>query len=54
MRVFQLFDIQLRGRIPPEQAQNLFFLQHYNLSRIAVFSKPVIVQKALEPKPLIE
>jgi hypothetical protein len=51
-RVFQLFGIQLRGRIPPEQPQNLVFFQHYNLSRIAVFSKPVVVQIVMEPEPL--
>jgi hypothetical protein len=41
------------GRIPPEQPQNSFFFQHYNLSRIAVFSKPVVVKKVIKPKPLI-
>jgi hypothetical protein len=45
-RVVQLFGIELRGRIPPEQPQNLFFLQHGNLSSITVFSNTVIRQKS--------
>jgi hypothetical protein len=52
-RVFQFFGIQLRGRIPPEQSHNLFFFQHYNLSIITVFSKPAVLQKVIEPEPLI-
>jgi hypothetical protein len=52
-RVVQLFGIQLRGRIPPKQPQNLVSFQHCNLSRIAVFSKPVVVQIVIEPEPLI-
>jgi hypothetical protein len=51
-RVFQLYGIQLRGRILPEQPQNLVFFQHCNLFRIAVFSKPVTVQIVMEPEPL--
>jgi hypothetical protein len=30
----------------------LVFFQHYNLSRIAIFSKPVVVQIVMEPEPL--
>jgi hypothetical protein len=52
-RVFQLFGIQLSGIIPPKQPQNLVFFQHCNLSRIAVFSKPVVVQIVIESEPLI-
>jgi hypothetical protein len=46
----QLFGIKIRGRIPPEQPENLFFFQHWNLFRIAVFSKPIVVQKVTAPK----
>ena len=49
-RVVQLFGIQPKGRIPSEQPQNLVFFQHYNLSRSAVFSKPVVVQIVMEPE----
>jgi hypothetical protein len=52
-RVIQIFGIQLWGRIPPKHPQNLFFFQHCNLSRIAVFSKSVVVQKVIKPEPLI-
>jgi hypothetical protein len=52
-RVIQLFGIQLRGRIPPEQPKILFSFGRYNLSRLAVFSNPVILQKAIVPKPWI-
>jgi hypothetical protein len=52
-RVIQLFGIEPRGRIPPEQPHNLFFFQHCNLSRIAVFSKSIVVKKVIEPEPLI-
>jgi hypothetical protein len=51
--VLQRFGIQLRGRIPSKQPQNLFSFQHCNLSRVAVFSKPIFVQKVIEPEPLI-
>jgi hypothetical protein len=53
-RVVQLFGIQLRGRTPRKQPQILFSFHRCNLSRLVVFSKPVIVQKVIEPELLID
>jgi hypothetical protein len=50
-RVFQLFGIQLRGRIPSEPPQNLIFLRTSNLPRNAVFSKTGRRSKFFTPKP---
>jgi hypothetical protein len=52
-RVFQLFRIQLREGVPPEQPQMLFSFHCCNLSRLTVFSNPVILQKTIAPKPWI-
>jgi hypothetical protein len=52
-RVVQCFGIKFRGRIPTEQPHNLIFFHRWNLSRIAVFSNLVILQKAIAHKPFI-
>jgi hypothetical protein len=41
------------GRISTKEPQKWFFFRRCSLSRIAVFSKTVIVQKVIEPEPLI-
>jgi hypothetical protein len=52
-RVFQLFGIQLWGRIPTKQPQISSFSHRCSLSRIAVFNKLVVMQKVIEPELLI-
>jgi hypothetical protein len=52
-RLVQLFTIQHRGRSPPKQHHISFFSHRCSLSRIAVFSKPIVVQKVIAPKPMI-
>jgi hypothetical protein len=50
---YPIFQYSTLGKNPTEQPQNLFFFQHCNLSRIAVFSKPVAMQKVIKHEPLI-
>jgi hypothetical protein len=50
-RVFQLFGIQLRGRISYEQPKNLIFLRCCNLPRNAVFSISGHHSKIFTPRP---
>jgi hypothetical protein len=50
-RVVQLFCIQLIGRIPSEQPQNLIFPSDLQSARISVSSKTGHHSKIVTPKP---
>jgi hypothetical protein len=50
---FPTFWYSTQGKNPIRKAPEFIFLQRCNLSKIAVFGKPIVLQKALAPKPLI-
>jgi hypothetical protein len=50
---YQLFGSHIRGRISPDQPQIYFLSHRSSLSKIAVFSKPIDMQKVVEPEPFI-